>query len=107
MLNNTCEESLVNYETYNLKLTSASQKDIDKLPTNIKLELLDKHFSRLKLNPRSYSKGLHGLLKNSFSYHFGHHPEYRILFTLVQNEVIILMIAKRENFYKEAYRRII
>ena len=94
-------------EQYKLKLTSASQKDVDKLPINIKIEILTRHFSKLKLNPKEYSKRLHGELKGFYSYHFGHHPEYRILFTVISDEVIILMIAKRENFYKEAYRRLL
>jgi mRNA-degrading endonuclease RelE of RelBE toxin-antitoxin system len=77
------------------------------LSIKVRLELLSRHFSRLKLNPRNYSERLHGSLKSCYSYHFGHHPEYRILFTIVSDEIIILMIAKRENFYKEAYRRIV
>ena len=95
------------FEQYKLKLASATQKDIDKLPTNIKIEILTRCFSKLKLNPREYSKRLHGELKGLYSYHFGHHPEYRILFTVISDEVVILMIAKRENFYKEAYRRLL
>ena len=95
------------FDQYKLKLTSASQKDVDKLPTNLKIEILTRHFSKLKLNPREYSKRLHGELKGFYSYHFGHHPEYRILFTVISNEVVILMIAKRESFYKEAYRRLL
>ena len=95
------------FEQYKLKLTSASQKDVDKLPTNVKIEILTRHFSKLKLNPRVYSKRLHGELRGFYSYHFGHHPEYRILFTVISNEVVILMIAKRENFYKEAYKRLL
>ena len=94
-------------ETYKLKLTSVSQKDLDKLPVKIKIEILSKHFTKLKLNPRSYSEKLHGRLKNCYSYHFGHHPEYRILFTIISFEIIILMISKRENFYKEAYGRML
>lgn len=97
---------MVNQEFYKLRLTTASQKDIDKLPIKIKLETLNKHFVKLKLSPRGYSKRLSGVLKNCYSYHFGHHPEYRILFTIVSNEIVILMIATRENFYKEAYRRV-
>ena len=98
---------MVNFEQYKLKLTSASQKDVDKLPANIKIEILTRHFSKLKLNPREYSKRLHGELKGFYSYHFGHHPEYRILFTVISDEVVIVMIAKRENFYKEAYKRLL
>jgi mRNA-degrading endonuclease RelE of RelBE toxin-antitoxin system len=98
---------LDNAQQYKLKLTSASQKDVDKLPTKIKIEILTRHFTKLKLDPKIYSKRLHGELKGFYSYHFGHHPEYRILFTVIADEVIILMIAKRENFYKEAYRRLL
>ncbi|OGI20305.1 MAG: hypothetical protein A3B68_05655 [Candidatus Melainabacteria bacterium RIFCSPHIGHO2_02_FULL_34_12] len=97
---------MANQENYRLKLTSASQKDIDKLSPKIKVELLERHFTRLVLSPRNYSRRLHGDLKNCFSYHFGHHPEYRILFTIVSDEIVILMIAKRENFYKDAYKRL-
>ena len=98
---------MANFEQYKLKLTSASQKDVDKLPANIKIEILTRHFSRLKLNPREYSKRLHGELKGFYSYHFGYHPEYRILFAIISNEVVIFMIAKRENFYKEACKRLL
>ena len=94
------------HKNYNIKLTSASQKDIDKLPNNIKLSILNKHFKKLKINPRGYSKKLHSILAHCYSYHFGHHPEYRILFTIIEDEIIILMIGKRENFYKEAYKRV-
>ena len=95
------------FEQYKLKLTSASQKDVDKLPTNIKIEILTRHFSKLQLSPKEYSKRLHGELKDFYSYRFGHHPEYRILFAVISDEVLILMIAKRENFYKEAYKRLL
>ncbi len=107
MLSYIWENQLGNGVNYKLKLTSASQKDLDKLPIKTRIEILSRHFSKLKLNPRNYSKKLHGSLKNCYSYHFGHHPEYRILFTIIStDEVIILMVNKRENFYKEAYRRI-
>ena len=98
---------MVDSEQYKLKLTSASQKDVNKLPANIKIEILTRHFIKLKLNPREYSERLYGELKGFYSYHFGHHPEYRILFTIISGEVVIFMIAKRENFYKEAYRRLL
>ena len=98
---------MANGSNYKLKLTSASQKDLDKLPVKIKIEILNKHFPKLKLSPRNYSEKLHGSLKACYSYHFGHHPEYRILFTIISDEIIILMVSKRENFYKEAYRRLL
>lgn len=98
---------MVDFEQYKLKLTSASQKDVDKLPAKVKIEILTRHFTKLKLNPRLYSKRLHRELRGFYSYHFGHHPEYRILFTVIPNEVIIFMIAKRENFYREAYKRLL
>ena len=92
---------------YNIKLTTASKKDINKLPKVVKVNLIEKHFPKLRTSPVSYAKRLHGCLKGYYSYHFGHHPEYRILFIIISNEIIISMIASRENFYNEAYRRLI
>lgn len=92
---------------YSIKLTTASKKDINKLPNVVKIDLVEKHFPKLKTSPMSYARKLHGHLKGYYSYHFGYHPEYRILFIIISNEVIILMIASRENFYKEAYGRLV
>lgn len=97
---------MANTKQYSLKLTTASKKDIKKLSREVKIELLEKHFPRLKQTPTICAKRLHGDLKDYYSYHFGHHPEYRILFIIISNEIIISMIASRENFYKEAYRRL-
>ena len=98
---------MANLNQYNIKLTTASKKDINKLSNAVKVELLEKHFPKLKINPKNHAQKLHGKLKDYYSYHFGHHPEYRILFVMISNEVIISMIASRENFYKEAYRRLL
>ena len=97
---------MANHKKYIIKLTSASKRDLNKLPFNVQCDLLKKHFPKLESNPFVFSRMLHGHLKGSYSYHFGHHPEYRIVFRVIKNHLIILIIGSRENFYKEAYRRL-
>ncbi|MFA0747397.1 type II toxin-antitoxin system RelE family toxin [Fervidibacter sp.] len=36
-----------------------------------------------------------------FAYRFGHHPEYRIIYAIIEDEVRIVKIGKREDIYRK------
>lgn len=87
-------------------LSNGAEKDLKHLPTQTVASLQKEHLRLLSSNPR-VGKLLHGPLHGYFSYEFASTGiSYRIAYELVKNDVIILMIAKRDNFYKKFTRRV-
>lgn len=62
-------------------------------------EVLDVHVPNIAQNPYAAGKHLKGKLKCVWRYAFGHHPEYRILYTIEGNELHILDMDTRESIY--------
>ncbi len=84
------------------------KKDIKKLDKAIQRAIKDIHIPAILSNPFQYSR-LKGNLSGIYSYHFRQlSNEYRICYIVNEQEqfVYILMIAKRENFYKLLEKRI-
>jgi addiction module RelE/StbE family toxin len=83
------------------------KKDIKKLDKSL-VKKLPSYFDQILSNPHQ-NEQLKGNLKDIFSYHFQHQStNYRIAYTINNdNEIVIfLLIASRENFYKNVALRI-
>jgi mRNA-degrading endonuclease RelE of RelBE toxin-antitoxin system len=50
---------------------------------------------------QSWQASNRGAYKGLFAYRFGHHPEYRIIYAIIEDEVRIVKIGKREDIYRK------
>jgi len=93
---------------YQVIPSSAAQRDLKKLSPRVRQTVFNIHLPKIATEPRSAGEPLHGDLKGFWSYHFGHSPEYRILYALDDEavKVLIVFIGTRENAYEEAHRRL-
>jgi mRNA-degrading endonuclease RelE of RelBE toxin-antitoxin system len=65
-------------------------------------EIAHKHLPRIASDPYKVGKPLTGgLTKGLFAYRFGHHPEGRIIYAIIEDEVRIVKIGKREAIYRK------
>jgi mRNA-degrading endonuclease RelE of RelBE toxin-antitoxin system len=64
-------------------------------------EIAHKHLTRIASDPYKVGKTLTGAYKGLFAYRFGHHPEYRIIYAIIEDEVRIVKIGKREDIYRK------
>ena len=93
---------------YQSIVSSAAQRDLKKLPAQVRRVVFNTHLPKIVAIPQSTGEPLHGDLKGFWSYHFGHRPEYRILYTIDEETavVFIVFVGTRENAYEEARRRL-
>ena len=92
---------------YRIIPSSAAQRDLKKLPLQVRRVVFDKHLPKIAADPWTAGERLHGDLRGFWSYHLGHRPEYRILYTVEDKDkvVLIIFVGTRENAYEEARRR--
>lgn len=90
---------------YTLELSPAAKRDLKKLPKAIQKEIVFTHLPTIQDDPFSSSSPLVGALQGERSYHFGRKPEYRIMFYIDGNAIIITLLGTRENIYRKAKRR--
>ena len=84
----------------------AGERDTRRLPKKAQDTLRVEHLPMLAANPRS-GKMLHGPLRGYFSYDFWSEAvSYRIAYEFTRNDIVILMIDTRDNFYKKLSRRV-
>jgi len=86
--------------------SNAAERDLKRMPREVQDSLRKNQIPQLISDPR-IGKPLHGPLRDCLSYDF--HVEgisYRIAYEIIKNNVIVLMIGARENFYKKLSRRI-
>ena len=88
-----------------LEVSSAAQRDLKKLPKTIVTEILFKHLPLIKEDPIGHAKPLVGCLRGERSYSFGRRPEYRIIFYIEGNTIVVTVVGSRENIYKAAKKR--
>jgi len=84
------------------------KNDLKKIDKQVIKKIKEIHIQNIAKNPYKYSR-LKGNLSNYFSYHFKEKGvDYRIAYEVMEDEKIIiyLIIAKRENFYKNLIKRI-
>ena len=91
---------------YRLLLAPAARRDLKKLPHHIQKQIVFEHLPEIECDPLGVGKPLFGALKGELSYHFGRKPEYRIIYFIENDLVVVTIIGSRENIYKRAKRRL-
>ena len=92
--------------SYQITLSPAAQRDLKKLPPQIRRAVFNQHLSQIAVAPQAAGEPLHGNLKGLLSYHFGHRPQYRILYSVEKSRmVLVVFVGTRENAYEEAYEQ--
>lgn len=90
---------------YRLELSPAARRDLKRLPRDVQREIAYEHLPLIQSNPLRVGDRLVGTLKGERSYRFGRKPEYRILYFVEGDLVIITIVGTREGIYKRARRR--
>jgi mRNA-degrading endonuclease RelE of RelBE toxin-antitoxin system len=90
---------------YSLLLAPAAKRDLKKMPLRIQNQIVFQHLPEIERDPLGLGKPLFGVLKGELSYHFGRKPEYRIIYFIENDLVVVTIIGSRENIYKRAKRR--
>ena len=90
---------------YSLLLAPAAKRDLKKLPNRIQNQVVFEHLPEIQHDPFVARKPLFGALKGELSYHFGRKPEYRIIYFIENDLIVVTIIGSRENIYKRARRR--
>ena len=91
---------------FSLTLSPAAKRDLKKLPHNVQDLIVFEHLPEIERDPSGIGKPLFGVLKGELSYHFGRNPEYRIIYFIDNDSVIVTIMGSRENLYKRAKRRV-
>jgi mRNA-degrading endonuclease RelE of RelBE toxin-antitoxin system len=90
---------------YSLILSLAAKRDLKKMPHNVQDRIVFEHLPAIERDPLGIGKPLFGVLKGELSYHFGRNPEYRIIYFIDNDSVVVTIMGSRENLYKRAKRR--
>ena len=92
-------------ETYRLEVSPAAQRDLKRLPRDVREKIVLDHLPAIAEDPFLASRPLIGGLRGERSYHFGRKPEYRIIFYVQDDLVTVTIMGTREGIYKRARRR--
>jgi addiction module RelE/StbE family toxin len=90
---------------YRLLLSPAAHRDLKKLPTDVQKLIAYEHLPAIEKDPIGVGYPLYGTLKSERSYHFGRKPEYRIIYYVENDTIIVTIIGSRQNLYKRAKKR--
>lgn len=90
---------------HEIEFSTAARREFKRLPKNVQDALLDEHLPQVEAFPHTAGSPLSGPLRGQLSYHFGHHPEYRVIYKVIGNKVLISTLGTREEVYKRAKRR--
>ena len=80
---------------YKLVYTSRADKDIQKLPAEIK-KRISEALVRYKQDPHRYSERLRDAKIGSYRFRIG---DYRVIFDLEGSEIIVLRVGHRRDIY--------
>ena len=92
-------------DSHRLEISPAAERDLKRLPRSIQRDIVQKHLPEIVRAPFPKSKPLVGALKGERSYSFGRKPEYRIIFYIEDDLIIVTIIGTREGIYRRAKRR--
>lgn len=92
-------------QNYELTLSPAARRDLKKLPARIQKAIVFEHLPKIREGPYGRGLPLVGTLKGARAYHFGRHPEYRIIYFIEKKAIVVTIIGTREEIYKRAKRR--
>ena len=81
---------------YKILLTKRALKDLEKLDTDTKIRIGDK-LKILTNDPFSRSKKLSASIIGTYRFRVG---DYRIIFDIENNKVVVLRIGHRKDIYK-------
>jgi mRNA interferase RelE/StbE len=82
--------------SFNLVYTRRAEKDIKKLDSSIKSNI-GKSLLKLQDNPLHYSEKLSNPELGTYKYRIG---DYRVVFDIEDNDVVILRVGHRREIYK-------
>jgi|SaaInlStandDraft_7_1057024.scaffolds.fasta_scaffold130158_2 mRNA interferase RelE/StbE len=82
-----------------IKLTQRAEKDLKKLSSEIRDRVFEK-FEEIEKHPHplNLAKKIHSCTKGTFRFRVAN--DYRIIFRIVHEEIIIARIGHRKNIYK-------
>lgn len=80
-----------------------SKVDLPRIPNDIRLRIKKAVEERLMIDPTKYGKPLRKSLKSYWKLRIG---DYRVVYKIEGNEVIILGIIHRKEVYKNIYQRL-
>ena len=90
---------------YRLELSPGAKRDLKRLPREVQWDIAYKHLPLIQRDPYKAGSYLVGTFKGVRSYHFGRKPEYRLLYFVEDDLVIVTVIGTREGIYRRARRR--
>ena len=93
-------------KTYELLLSAAAKRDLKRLVSDIQHAVVFEHLPKIAQDTFLVGTPLLGALKGELSYHFGRKPEYRIIYFLEDQLIVVTIIASLENIYNRAKRRL-
>jgi len=82
--------------SYNLVYTQRAVKDIQKLDSQVK-ERIGKTLLKYKKNPKKYSKKMVNFSHGTYRFRIG---DFRVIFDLEDDDIIILRVGHRKEIYK-------
>lgn len=88
---------------YNISYDSKIKDDLKKLSGGVYYCIHDSIVKKLLVNPIVFSKPLSHKLKNFRSFRVG---DYRVIFKLEKNLIIVLAIGHRSNIYESSSLRL-
>ena len=88
-----------------LEIAPAAKRDLKKLPVDVKNRIIFDFLPLIQSDPYKMGQPLAGVFKGERSFHLGRKPEYRIIYFIKNNLVIVSAIGSREEIYKKAKRR--
>ena len=83
--------------TYKLVYTQRAVKDIEALDPNIK-ERIGKTLLRYEKDPLKYAEKLTDSTLGTYRFRIG---DYRVIFDLEEDEIVVLRVGHRRNIYKK------
>ena len=92
--------------SYQVKLTNSARRDLKSLPKSVQREIVTTHLLELANSPYTEGQPLHGEFSGYSSYHFGRRPEYRIIYTVEEDTVTVVLVGSRADVYDRLRRRL-
>jgi mRNA-degrading endonuclease RelE of RelBE toxin-antitoxin system len=90
---------------FTLEIAPAAKRDFKKLPPDVQKKVAFDYLPLIQIDPYKMGQPLAGVFKGERSFHFGRRPEYRIIYFIQNNLVVITALGSREEIYKKAKRR--
>ena len=93
---------------YTLELSSAAWQDLKFIQRQYPMiykEIIITCLPQLAFEPLTCSEALKGDLSELHAYHFHRKPEFRIIFQLIKQIVLVIAIGSHDEAYRKAKQR--